>query len=106
MRTIRLPATLLSDAMVSTHSATGATNRSRRQWREGRRVATHETSIGLSKDTQRVTHFGENLSNEYAYTGTDSDRSYLRTINGFIVRDYFHGMLRPRAIGLEFSTHF
>lgn len=68
--------------------------------------ATHAASIGVGKDKWRVTLFAENLTNKYAYTGTDSDISYVRIINGFTVRDYFHSVLRPREIGLEFSTHF
>ena len=56
--------------------------------------ATHEASLGVGKDKWRVNLFAENLTNN------------VRTINEFTVRDYFHSVLRPRKIGLEFSTHF
>lgn len=66
----------------------------------------HEASVGLTKDNWRVSLFGENLFNKYAFTGTDGDRSELLTINGFVDRGYFHSVLRPRQIGLELSAHF
>lgn len=68
--------------------------------------AVHEISIGLTKDPWRASFYVENLFDKYAFTGVARDPSHLRAVNGFALRDYTHGVLRPRELGLELSMTF
>ena len=66
----------------------------------------HEASVGLEKNRWHASLYAKNLFNKYAFTGVGHDTSYLTTINGFILRDYVHSVLRPREIGVELRMAF
>jgi len=66
----------------------------------------HEASVGLEKDRWRASLFVENLFNKFAFTGVSRDPSDLREVNGFLLRNYTHSVLRPREIGLELGMTF
>ena len=66
----------------------------------------HEASIGLERDRWHAALYAKNLLNKYAFTGVGHDPSYLTSINGFVLRDYNHSLLRPREVGVELRVSF
>lgn len=67
---------------------------------------THDVSVGLSKNNWNVSLFAENLTNKYAFTGTQDDLRFGGAVDGIFLRGYFHSVLRPREIGLEARVNF
>jgi iron complex outermembrane recepter protein len=69
--------------------------------------AVHNASLDLSKNNWNVTFFVDNVTNKYAYTAMEVDRSWQGLVlNGFSTRSYFHSILPPRLFGLEAYMHF
>lgn len=68
--------------------------------------AVQSASIGVSKSRWRASLFVENLTNKYAYTGVNMDSSFLQEFGGFLTRDYYHSVLKPREIGAELQVKF
>jgi outer membrane receptor protein involved in Fe transport len=67
-------------------------------------------TIGLSSDRWRAAFYVDNLTDEYAITGTRTSRrlleQYRGSINGVPLRTYGHYIARPRTAGISFSYDF
>ncbi|HEX5650406.1 MAG TPA: TonB-dependent receptor [Steroidobacteraceae bacterium] len=77
----------------------------------------HGAALGLSNGSWTVTLFADNLFDKYAVTSVRRDPTYVRMVERFDPdtgdpiasipsRTYFHSMLRPRTVGLEFAYRF
>jgi len=43
---------------------------------------------------------------EYAETGLRADPSFIRQVEDFDLRRYYHNVVRPRQVGMRFSYNF
>ncbi|MBD8527353.1 TonB-dependent receptor [Pseudomarimonas arenosa] len=73
--------------------------------------AVHNASLVLDGINWSVTLYAENLLDKFARTGARSSRPYAQTVsdeNGdpVVVRRYYHDVLRPREIGVNFVYYF
>ena len=68
----------------------------------------HNASIGLSGEKWTATLFADNLTNKFARTGVRADTDFIDTIgvNNFTLRRYYHNVIRPRKIGIDFRYYF
>jgi outer membrane receptor protein involved in Fe transport len=68
----------------------------------------HNASISLSSDTWTATLYSDNLTNKFARTGVRADRDFIDTLGApdFTLRRYYHNVIRPRTIGLDFRYDF
>ncbi|HEX5418610.1 MAG TPA: TonB-dependent receptor [Gammaproteobacteria bacterium] len=64
--------------------------------------AVHSASVGISRNEWTACLFADNLTDKYAETGVRSNSSDVGDIAGFTLRRYFHYVLRPRTVGVEF----
>ena len=68
--------------------------------------ALHNVSATWLKDAWRVTLYADNVFDEYAETGVRLDSSYIRQVEGFDLRRYYHNVVRPRQIGMRLVYNF
>ena len=68
--------------------------------------AIHNASVSVSQDQWTATLYANNLTDKFARTGVRTDAEYIDSINGFDLRRYYHNVLRPRVIGLDFRYAF
>jgi outer membrane receptor protein involved in Fe transport len=70
----------------------------------------HNLTIGVSHDQWTAAFFVDNLTDEYAITGTRTSRRFLPAnrglINGLPLRNYGYYVGRPRTAGLRFTWDF
>ena len=71
----------------------------------------HNTSLVLDGVNWSVTLYAENLWDKFAQTGARSSRPYVQTVadeNGdpVVVRRFYHDVLRPREVGVNFVYYF
>jgi iron complex outermembrane receptor protein len=66
----------------------------------------HRASTTWFKDSWNVTLYADNLFNEYAETGVRLDSSFIRPVEGFDLRNYYHNVVRPRQVGMRFVYNF
>jgi outer membrane receptor protein involved in Fe transport len=64
--------------------------------------AIHSASVGISRDEWTASLFADNLTDKYAETGVRSNSFDVGDVAGFTLRRYFHYVLRPRTVGVEF----
>lgn len=63
----------------------------------------HNVSATLRKDNYSVSLYANNVFNKYAETGVRSDTSNIRSVGDFQLRRYYHNVIRPRQVGLQFT---
>ena len=68
----------------------------------------HNAAIKISADQWSVSLYSDNLTNKFARTGVRSDPDFIDTVGALDVtlRRYYHNVLRPRTIGLDFRYNF
>ncbi|HLF13181.1 MAG TPA: TonB-dependent receptor [Gammaproteobacteria bacterium] len=66
----------------------------------------HNASVSLSKDAWSASLYADNLTDKFAETAVRLDSSYIGSSGLFQLRNYFHDVLRPRSIGIEFRYSF
>ena len=66
----------------------------------------HNVSATWLKDNLRMTLYADNLFDEYAETGVRLDQSYIRQVEGWDLRRYYHNVVRPRQVGLRVVYDF
>jgi len=76
----------------------------------------HSFSISLSREKWRTSFYVDNLTNEYAITGTRNSRRLIEpyrqfpsvpgNASGFTLRDYGQFVGRPRTAGVDFTYSF
>jgi iron complex outermembrane receptor protein len=68
--------------------------------------ALHNVSATWLKDAFRVSLYADNVFDKYAETGVRVDDSFIRQVEGFDLRRYYHNVVRPRQVGLRFTYNF
>lgn len=66
----------------------------------------HNVSATWFKDSWRVSLYADNVFDEYAETGVRQDKSFIREVQGFDLRRYYHNVVRPRQVGMRFTYDF
>ena len=70
----------------------------------------HNLSVGIESDQWSAAFFVDNLTDEYAITGTRTTRRLLEAnrgaINGLPLRTYGYYVGRPRTAGVSFTYNF
>lgn len=68
----------------------------------------HNAAVKISSDQWSVSLYSDNLTDKFARTGVRSDPDFIDTIgvNNFTLRRYYHNVIRPRTIGLDFRYNF
>jgi outer membrane receptor protein involved in Fe transport len=60
----------------------------------------------LSKDAWKLSLFADNMFDKFYVTSVNRDRSFIRDVNGFRLRNFREDVGRPRVIGLEAKYKF
>jgi iron complex outermembrane receptor protein len=66
----------------------------------------HRVSTTWFKDSWTVSLYADNVFDEYAETGVRLDSSYVRAVEDFDLRRYYHNVVRPRQVGMRFVYNF
>jgi outer membrane receptor protein involved in Fe transport len=66
----------------------------------------HSASISLSKDAWKLSLFADNMFDKFYTTSVTRDRTFIRDVNGFRLRNFREDVGRPRVIGLEAKYKF
>ena len=66
----------------------------------------HRVSTTWFKDSWIVSLYADNVFDEYAETGVRLDSSYVRAVEDFDLRRYYHNVVRPRQVGMRFVYNF
>jgi len=66
----------------------------------------HNVSATWFKDSWRVSLYADNVFDKYAETGVRADTSFIRPVDDFDLRRYYHNVVRPRQIGMRFTYSF
>lgn len=66
----------------------------------------HRVSTTWFKDSWTISLYADNVFDEYAETGVRLDSSYVRSVEDFDLRRYYHNVVRPRQVGMRFVYNF
>jgi len=66
----------------------------------------HNVSATWQQDSWRVALYADNVFDEYAETGVRADSSFIRAVDQFQLRRYYHNVVRPRQVGLRLTYNF
>lgn len=66
----------------------------------------HNASVTWLKDGWTLALYADNLFDEYAETGLRADTSFIRAVDQFQLRRYYHNVIRPRQVGMRFVYNF
>jgi iron complex outermembrane receptor protein len=61
----------------------------------------HSMAISLAKDAWKISLYAENMFDQYYITSVRTERSFIRSVNGFRLRSFHEDVGRPRVVGLE-----
>jgi iron complex outermembrane receptor protein len=66
----------------------------------------HNVSATWLKDSWTLALYADNVFDEYAETGLRADPSFIRQVEDFDLRRYYHNVVRPRQVGMRFTYNF
>ncbi|MBY0511062.1 MAG: TonB-dependent receptor, partial [Rhodospirillaceae bacterium] len=66
----------------------------------------HSASISLSKDAWKVSLYADNIFDQFYVNSVTRDRTFIRDVNGFRLRNFREDIGRPRVIGVSASYKF
>ena len=66
----------------------------------------HSASVSVSKDTWKLGLYVDNIFDQFYVTSVTRDRTFIRNVNGFRLRNFREDIGRPRVIGLEMKYKF
>lgn len=68
--------------------------------------AVHNASVTWLRDSWTMALYADNVFDEYAETGVRADTSFIRSVDQFDLRRYYHNVIRPRQVGIRFVYNF
>jgi len=66
----------------------------------------HNLSATVQDDVWSATLYVDNLTDKFARTGVRADSDFIDTVGLFELRRYYHNIIQPRKLGLEFRYRF
>ena len=66
----------------------------------------HSASVSLSTEVWKLGLYVDNIFDQFYVNSVTRDRTFIRDVNGFRLRNFREDVGRPRVIGVEMKYKF